>query len=484
MSDADSPASTTDDAVESGASPLQQVFRLQHEATRNDPAPPYEVRIQRLEALGKALHAWEDRLTDAVNTDFGARSRHVTRIGEMMVIFEGLKYLRRNLKRWMRVERRKVGLPLQPASAEVRYQPKGVIGIISPWNYPLQLAFVPVATALAAGNRVMLKPSELTPLTSEAMHDLLAETYPDDVVATVLGGVQTGIAFSQLPFDHLLYTGSTSVGRKVMAAAAPNLTPVTLELGGKSPAIIHSSYPKDRAAERIVFGKLFNAGQTCIAPDYLLVGRGESQAMVEALRSEVAKQYPTMAHNPDYTAIVNERHHARLKAVLADAQAKGATLVEVNPAGESFDDADCHGRLPLTLVLDATDEMQVLQDEIFGPILPIVEVPDLDAAIRYVNDRPRPLALYYFDRSRSRIDKVLDYTVSGGACINDTLLHCAVEDIPFGGIGPSGLGAYHGKEGFETFSHKKGVFRQARINGTALLNPPFNSTTDRVLDFL
>ena len=354
-------------------------------------------------------------------------------------------------------------------------EPYGVMGVISPWNYPMFLAFGPLVGALAAGNRVFIKPSEFTPATSALIAKVVADTFSPDLVTVVTGGSDVGIAFSKLAFDHLVFTGSTSVGRIVMKAAAENLVPVTLELGGKSPAIIGEGYSLKEAAEKIMFGRLFNAGQTCVAPDYAVVPRAKRDAFVEECKQAVKKLYPTLVDNADYTTIVNDRQHARLKDLVAEAKAKGATVVEMNPANEKLEGTR---KMAPTLVLDGTDDMKVMQDEIFGPVLPVVAVDSLDEAIDYVNDRARPLALYYFDHDGDRIDKVLQNTTSGGVTINDTGLHVIVDDLPFGGVGASGMGHYHAKEGFDTFCKKKSIFRQSRVSGTSMLRPPFKGAID------
>ncbi|MCA9516134.1 MAG: aldehyde dehydrogenase family protein, partial [Myxococcales bacterium] len=354
--------------------------------------------------------------------------------------------------------------------------------VIAPWNYPVQLALTPLSAAIAAGNRVLVKPSEVTPRTSEVLAELVAELFSPRVAAVVTGDREVGVAFAKLPFDHLLFTGSTEVGRHIMKAAAKNLTPVTLELGGKSPTIIHRDFPVDDAMERVVCGKLLNAGQTCIAPDYVLVARDRVDAFVDSFRRTTGRCYPSLADNPDYTSIVSDSHYERLEVYLADATEKGATVIEVNPAGETFDEAG--RKLAPMLVTGVSDEMKVMQEEIFGPILPIVPYDTLEDAIAFVNERPRPLALYYFDRDKDRARKVLEETVSGGACVNDVMLHIAQDDMPFGGVGPSGMGAYHGREGFETFSHRKAVFKQARFNLTSLLAPPYGKKIDTLLDFM
>lgn len=440
---------------------------------------------QRMDALTRLLDAtrrWEGRVADAIDADFGSRSRHETALAEIFVVVAHIKYLQKHLKGWMKPSRRHVDMLFRPGTNTVFYQPLGVIGVIAPWNYPFQLAMVPLASALAAGNRVLIKPSEIAPRIADVMTELVAEVFSPRVVGVVTGGPEVGIAFSRLPFDHLLFTGSTGVGRHIMRAAAENLTPVTLELGGKSPTIVHGDFPITKAAERTAVGKLLNAGQTCIAPDYVLCPRDQVDAFVDAFSEVVRRCYPTLADNPDYTAIVNETHYRRLAGYVAEAQAADVRVIEINPAGEAL--APEARKLAPTLVVDPPDELRVMQDEIFGPVLPIVPYDHLDDAIRYVNERPRPLALYYFDRDRERVRRVLHETVSGGAAINETMLHIAQDDMPFGGVGPSGMGAYHGREGFETFSHRKSVFRQSRVNTIGLLLPPYGGKVDRLLDFM
>jgi coniferyl-aldehyde dehydrogenase len=470
-----------DSDAEHRARQLRAAFDAQRAAFRAEPFPSLTTRLERLTRLEAACLDRRDELADAISDDFGNRSRHESLIAEIFITVSSIRYLKKHLKRFMRSHGRQVAMTFLPGRARVEPQPLGVVGIISPWNYPVQLALSPLAAALAAGNRVMLKPSELTPRTSECKARLLADAFDEDLVTTVQGGPEVGATFSSLPFDHLLYTGSTRVGRLVMQAAAKNLTPVTLELGGKSPTIVHRDFDVTRAASAIAAGKLFNAGQTCIAPDYALVHRDRVQAFVDAFRTKVATSFPSLADNPDFTSIVNERHFARLQGYLDDARQKGARIVELNPASEDLGDGT---KLAPHLVLDPTDEMAVMQEEIFGPILPIVPVDSFDAAIEYVNDRPRPLALYLFDDDRGRIDDVLRRTHSGGVTINDTLLHVAQDDLPFGGIGPSGLGAYHGQEGFDTFSHRKAVFHQARVNGSSLLHPPYGRRIEKLLSWL
>jgi coniferyl-aldehyde dehydrogenase len=383
----------------------------------------------------------------------------------------------------MKPERRPVPLHFLPGRAQVVYQPLGVVGIISPWNYPVNLALAPLGAALAAGNRVMLKPSEYTPATATLLASLLGDAFPPDQVAVVTGGAEVGAAFAGLPCDHLFFTGSTSVGRVLMRAASENLVPVTLELGGKSPVLVDADYPLERAARSIAAGKLLNAGQTCIAPDYALVPAQEADRFVALFTREVERLYPRLLDNPDYTSIVNQRHYDRLRGLVDDARRKGAKVVEINPAGEDFRSQPAR-KFPPTALLDVTDAMTVMQDEIFGPVLPIKTYREFDEAIAYINQHPRPLALYYFGRDSDRRQAVLDRTTSGGVTINDTLLHYLQEDLPFGGIGPSGMGSYHGREGFRAFSHAKGVFRQAAINGGDLLRPPYGKRLGRIIGLL
>lgn len=448
------------------ASELDHLFTRQRQAYAANPLPVVGQRLQWLKSLGELLLGEQETLIAAISQDFSNRSADETRLAELMPSLLGIKDARRHLKQWMKPSRRRVGLAFQPASARVVYQPLGVVGIIVPWNYPLFLAVGPMIGALAAGNRVMLKLSESTPATGELLKRLFARVFPEDLVAVVLGEAEVGMAFSSLPFDHLLFTGSTSVGRHVMRAAAENLTPVTLELGGKSPAIVSADVPLKDTAERIAFGKTLNAGQTCVAPDYVLVPHDRVEGFVEAYTQTVRAFYPTLADNPDYTAIINERQLARLNDYLEDARSKGARVISLFEQGQGR-------RLPFSLLLDVSDEMSVMQDEIFGPLLPIVPYTDLAEALAYINHRPRPLALYYFGYDKGEQKRVLEQTHSGGVCLNDTLLHVAQDDLPFGGVGPSGMGHYHGREGFMTFSKAKGVFIKQRFNAARLIYPPY-----------
>ncbi|HSQ67358.1 MAG TPA: coniferyl aldehyde dehydrogenase, partial [Polyangiaceae bacterium] len=437
---------------------LAGILTRMRQAQRKAGTPSYEKRVELLDKLERAVFHSKERFVEAINADFGNRSRHETLIAEVLMTLNSIKHTRAHLHEWMEVESRPVSWLFAPGRAELIPQPLGVIGIISPWNYPMQLAIVPLAQALAAGNRAMIKPSEQTPQTAEAIARMIKETFADDEVTVVTGDHGIGAAFAALPFDHLVFTGSTRLGRLVMRAAAENLVPVTLELGGKSPTIVHEDFPLDVGATRIMYGKCFNAGQTCIAPDYVLVPRASMDRFVDECKAAVAKMYPTLAKNPDYSSIVNDRHRARLRGYLEEAQSKDARIVELNPAKETFDDH----KLPPTLVIDPPKDLALMNEEIFGPILPIVPYGTIDEAIAYVNERPRPLALYFFGYDDEAMHKVLDQTVSGGVSINETMVHFAQDDLPFGGVGESGIGHYHGREGFDALTKRKPVFYQAR----------------------
>ncbi len=457
---------------------LSTAFARMFAASRNE--PPIDVE-RRLELLGK-LHTWivknEARVAAAISADFGHRAVQETRAAEIGLVVGDLQHTEANLRAWARPEARTTHWGFLPASSRVVRQALGVVGIMAPWNYPFQLVAVPLTTAIAAGNRVLIKPSELTPQVAELVREMVHAVFPTDMVEVITGDVSVAAAFSKLPFDHLFFTGSTSVGKVVMRAAAENLTPVTLELGGKSPAIVHASADVGRTAASIASGKLLNAGQTCIAPDYILAPPDKVAPLVAALKAAMSKAYPRILDNPDYTGIANDRHFARLAALVDDAVKKGATAEVVNPAGESPGAAR---KMFPTILTNVTDDMLVMQDEIFGPILPVVAVKDNDAAIAYVNAHPRPLALYYFDDDAGRAEHVLARTTSGGAAINETLFHMAQHDLPFGGVGPSGMGRYHGYDGFRTFSHEKAVFYQSRFNGASTIRPPYGKLFDMAM---
>jgi coniferyl-aldehyde dehydrogenase len=440
--------------------------------------PDYRQRRDDLQRLRNVLKRRLEEMADTVSADFGHRSRHETLIADGMTVLNEIDHLSRHLRRWMKPQRVGVGWRFWPARAEVRAEPVGVVGVISPWNYPVNLALIPLATAIAAGNHVYLKPSEHTPRTAEFLRSLLAEVFPPDRVAVVMGGADVAGAFAGLPFDHLVFTGSTAVGRKVMAAAAPNLTPVTLELGGKSPAIVCRDYPVEQAAARLATGKWFNGGQTCIAPDYILVDADRRDALVQALRDQIQARYGDLQDARDYTRIINDGQFVRLSGYLDDARARGLEIIPLAGNG------DAQRRLfPPTLILEPGDDARVMQEEIFGPILPIRSVGSLDEAIAYINAHDRPLALYPFSHDRAEVEKILRSTLAGGVTVNDTVLHFGINALPFGGIGPSGMGAYHGRAGFDAFSKALPILWQSRRAGSDLLKPPY-SRVQRFIDFI
>lgn len=461
---------------------MSETLALQRAAFLRDGPPTFAARQADLLKLKKAVREHLPDFEKALNADFEGRSSSETMILEGVAIVQGINYLRRNLRRWMRPERRHVGLPFMPARARIVYQPLGVVGIMAPWNFTAGLSLMPLATAIAAGNRAMIKPSEFTPVTSELLTSMLGKIFSEEQVAVVTGGPEIGAAFSALPFDHLVFTGSTPVGKAVMKAASANLVPVTLELGGKSPAIVGVGASIERAAASIAAGKLANGGQICIAPDYALVPEGQINAFVSAYDQAVRALYPQGAASNDYTSIINEHHYGRLRAMLDDARSGGAEVIEVGNNPESAS-ARSHTLAP-TVVVGASEHMRVLTEEIFGPVLPIVPYRDMDEAIIRINGGPRPLALYYFGNDSGDRRKVLARTTSGNVTINDTLLHFVQDDLPFGGVGASGMGAYHGIEGFKSLSHAKGIFEQSRWALTGALHPPFGWLSNLVAQFL
>ncbi|SNS84254.1 coniferyl-aldehyde dehydrogenase [Noviherbaspirillum humi] len=449
---------------------LRQLFDQQRAAFARG-APDYTRRMQALQTLRDGVRSRQEELLQAVSDDFGGRAHEETLLLELFPLYDQIRHARRHLKAWMK--RRRVGSSwfLQPSRAFYQYQPLGVAGIIGAWNYQLLLTLGPLVDAIAAGNHVILKPSEITPRSAAVIAAIIVERFPPDYVACITGGTDVAGAFTALPFDHLFFTGSTRVGKLVMQAAAENLTPVTLELGGKSPAIIHESYPMAQAAERIMSGKLINAGQTCVAPDYVLVPAGREQEFEREARRIAATLYPQYAGNGDYTRIVGERHYQRLQSLLDEAATQGARIVPLGAQERSASPAD--KLIVPTLIFNAGEGTMLMREEIFGPLLPVVAYASLDEALAYVNARPRPLALYYFDQDRRRVDHVLANTLSGGVTVNDCLLHLGQHNLPFGGVGPSGMGHYHGFDGFQTFSKKRGVMVQSRFAGNAMLRPPY-----------
>ncbi len=449
-------------------------------AQRKQPMPDWATRASRLRKLDAMLRENRERIVEAIHADFGRRPREETELLEFFPSLSAIRHALAKGRRWMRPQRRLAGLLFLPGRTELRPQPLGVIGIIVPWNYPLYLAAGPLVDALVAGNRAMVKMSEFTPRFSALFAELADKYFKSDEVAVVTGDAEVAQAFSALPFDHLLFTGSTAVGHHVMRAASANLTPVTLELGGKSPAIIGPGARLEHAVERIMLGKLVNAGQTCIAPDYVLLPRAQVPEFIELAGRTVSQLYPQLQQNTQYASIVSDRQYQRLVGLRDSALAAGA---QVHALGDASEDA-ARRLLPPQLVSGVSDDMPVMQQEIFGPLLPLVPYDSLDEAIAYVAAHPHPLSLYLFETDRARIDQVLTQTIAGGVSVNDTLYHIAQQHLPFGGVGASGMGGYHGEAGFRTFSHLKPVFRQARFNGVGLLNPPYGKRFRKMVELL
>ncbi|MEJ0026051.1 MAG: coniferyl aldehyde dehydrogenase [Rhizomicrobium sp.] len=465
------------------AAEMRRVLELQKKAHLKDGAPSAEKRIEWIDRAIALLVGHKDAIADALREDFGHRSVESSLFTDVSGSIGPLKHAKAHLKTWMRREKRKVTpsiLGLFGARAHIDYQPKGVVGVISPWNFPFNLTFTPLAGVFAAGNRTMIKPSEFTPRSSELMARMFRSAFDESEVAVFTGGADVGAAFSRLAFDHLLFTGATSIAYHVMKAAAENLVPTTLELGGKSPVIVGDSADMTLAARRVMFGKTMNAGQICLAPDYVMVPKAKSGEFVKQAADAVSAMFPTLKDNSDYTSVINQRHYDRLQGYLDDARAKGAEIVELNPAKEDFRQQPYH-KIPPTLVLNPTDDMKIMQDEIFGPLLPVKTYGAVDEAIGYVNAHSRPLGLYYFGSDNAEQEKVLARTTSGGVSVNDVVMHVAMEDLPFGGIGPSGMGAYHGIDGFRTFSHAKAVFQQTGRDLTAMLRPPYGPGIRKML---
>jgi coniferyl-aldehyde dehydrogenase len=476
------PLETTVEALDRlpvATTPLRALFETQ-QATFRRGAPDYAKRVAALRSLEAAALDCKDEIVRATNDDFGGRARQETLLLELAPVVDAMRHTRKHLAGWMKPRRVSAGINFFPAGARIIHQPLGVVGILGAWNYQTFLSLSPLVDAIAAGNHAMVKPSELAPRTAEVLKKMIAAIFPPDYIAVVNGDARLAAEFASLPFDHLLFTGSTRVGKLVMKAASENLTPVTLELGGKCPAIVHREFPLRTAVKRILTGKLYNAGQTCLAPDYVFIHESQRDEFVK-LASEVARElYPKWSGNPDYTRIISAQHFERLNGYVSDALTRGAKAI---PLGSQ--EAPTTDRLFTPIVLlDTNDSMQVMREEIFGPILPILIYREIAEALEYVNAHERPLALYYFDHNAGRIDHVLQTTISGGVTINDVIYHVAQNNLPFGGVGASGMGHYHGRAGFETFSKKKSVFLRSRFSTLEFLRPPYGALTDRVIRFL
>ncbi len=461
-----------------GLHALEEAFQRQLELSRSEPAPTLQARLDRLRRLRAALTENEARFEAAISADFGHRSTVETAIAETMLVLGEIKHAAKHLKSWMAPQKVPTTVQFAPAKNRLIPQPLGVVGIIAPWNYPLQLTLAPAVAALAAGNSAIIKPSELVPRFSELLMEAIAKKFDSTELVVTDIDDEIAKAFAALPFDHLIFTGSTRVGRLIAEACGRNLTPVTLELGGKSPVIVDGSADIDEAAQRIAYGKLLNAGQTCIAPDYVLVPQASAQPFAMRLQGHMQQMFGTDPKNPDYSSIVSDRHYTRLEALVADAAAKGATIMQ--PAAPNDPEWKARRKFPPTVIVDATPEMTVMQEEIFGPLLPVIGTRDAAEAIAFVNRRDRPLALYWFGTDNAARDTVLARTVSGGVTVNDCLFHFAQAYQPMGGVGASGTGAYHGEWGFRTLTKLKPVFYRSRFNRLADLYPPYGAKIARL----
>ena len=465
---------------------MHRVLELQKSLNIKEGAPSLELRSDRLDRVVSMVTKYKSEIISALQDDFGNRDPVMSAVTEVDSVIGPMMHAKKNLKKWMKTEKRKAAiaplgsaLSLLGAKAEIRYQPKGVVGAISPWNFPLNLALAPLGGILSAGNRVMLKPSELTPASSDLTKLMIEEFFDESEIAVFIGDPEVGAAFSGLAFDHLIFTGGTAIAKHVMKAASENLVPLTLELGGKSPVVVGKSSKIKETATRVMQGKTMNAGQICLAPDYALVPEESVDEFVQATVDVTSEMYPDMKDNDDFTSIINQRHYDRIQGYISDAKEKGAEVVEINPSNEDFSQQP-HHKIPPTIILNPTEDMQVMQEEIFGPVLPVKTYKDVSETVDYINSKDRPLGLYYFGEDTKEKDFVLDNTTSGGVTVNDVISHITMEDLPFGGVGPSGMGSYHGYDGFKEFSHAKSVYKQSwlNLNKVAGLVPPYKKKED------
>ena len=466
---------------------MKKVLDLQKQLHIQEGPPSVQLRKDRLDRCVSMVKKYQNPIILALQEDFGNRDPVMSVATEVLSAIGPLEHAKKNLSRWMKPEKRRAEIaPLGPllslmgARARIEYQPMGTVGCISPWNFPVNLVLAPMGGILAAGNRVMVKPSEITPSTSAVMKSMFEEYFDQVEIAVFTGDAEVGAAFSSLPFDHMLFTGGTAIAKHVMKAASENLVPITLELGGKSPVIIGKDSDVGRAAIRVMQGKTMNAGQICLAPDYALVPKEKVSEFVEKSVNAVSAMYPSLKDNDDYTSIINEKHFNRIQDYLKDAKDKGAEIVEINPSEEDFSQQP-HYKIPPTLVLNPTEDMKLMQEEIFGPVLPIKSYEKIEDTVDYINTKNRPLGLYYFGDNKKEQDYVLKHTTSGGVTVNDVISHITQESLPFGGVGPSGMGSYHGYDGFKEFSHAKSIYKQTKINLNKLagLVPPYKSKSEK-----
>ena len=461
---------------------MESILKLQKKLHIEEGPASIELRKDRLNRCIKMIKEYSDEIIDALQKDFGNRDPKSSFLTEIATTIGVLEHAIKNVDKWTKDEKRpsnvdrpffiRMLMGLLGSKSYIKYQPLGTVGVISPWNFPVNLILAPLGGIFAAGNRAMIKPSELTPATSEVTKKMFEAYFDKSEAAVFTGDAEVGAAFSALPFDHLLFTGGTQIGKKVMKAASDNLVPVTLELGGKSPVIVDEDANLSEVAKKVMRGKTMNAGQICLAPDYLMLPKGKSEEFAKASNEAVSEMFADLKYNEDYTSVINERHYERINELVSDAKDKGAEVIQINPANEDFEQQELH-KIPPTLVLNPTDEMKIMQEEIFGPVLPVKEYEDFDETVNYVNSKDRPLGLYLFSKDKNKEKKVLDNTTSGGVTLNDVIWHIGQEELPFGGVGPSGTGSYHGHDGFKEFSHAKAVYKQFSADLMAQMMPPY-----------
>ena len=461
---------------------MENILKLQKKLHIEEGPASIELRKDRLNRCIAMLKEYNEEILDALQKDFGNRDPKASFFSEIVSTIGVLEHALKNIDKWTKDEKRpsnvnqpffiRLMMGFLGSKSYIKYQPLGTVGVISPWNFPVNLVLAPLAGIFAAGNRTMIKPSELTPATSEITKKMFEAYFDKSEAAVFTGDAEVGAAFSALPFDHLLFTGGTQIGKKVMKAASENLVPVTLELGGKSPVIVDEDANLSEVATKVMRGKTMNAGQICLAPDYLMLPKGKSKEFANASSEVIGEMFENLKYNEDYTSVINERHYERINELVADAKEKGAEVLEINPADEDFEQQELH-KIPPTLVLNPTDDMKIMQEEIFGPVLPVKEYDDFNETVSYVNSKERPLGLYLFSKDKDKEKKVLENTTSGGVTLNDVIWHIGQEELPFGGVGPSGTGSYHGHDGFKEFSHAKAVYKQFSADLMAQMMPPY-----------
>jgi len=461
---------------------MESVLKLQKKLHIEEGPASIELRKDRLNRCISMLKEYSDEIIEALQKDFGNRDPKASFFTEIVSTIGVLEHAIKNIDKWTKDEKRpsnvnqpffiRLMMGFLGSKSYIKYQPLGTIGVISPWNFPVNLVLAPLAGIFAAGNRTMIKPSELTPATSEVTKKMFEAYFDKSEAAVFTGDAEVGAAFSALPFDHLLFTGGTQIGKKVMKAASENLVPVTLELGGKSPVIVDEDANLSEVAKKVMRGKTMNAGQICLAPDYLMLPKGKGKEFADASSDAIGEMFKDLKYNDDYTSVINERHYDRINELVSDAKEKGAEVVQINPADEDFEQQELH-KIPPTIVLNPTEDMKIMQEEIFGPVLPVKEYDDFEETVNYVNSKDRPLGLYLFSKDKNKEKKVLDNTTSGGVTLNDVIWHIGQEELPFGGVGPSGTGSYHGYDGFKEFSHAKAVYKQFSADLMAQMMPPY-----------